>query len=76
MDGFLDTRAGDLAATVLLVVTILASRTAAARYIRSQEWGNVQISRRWLVTVRNVALLILSTTLVLVLYVKSSRPAA
>jgi small-conductance mechanosensitive channel len=75
MEEFLDSRAADLVATALLVLGVVVGRAAAVRYIRSQEWDNVQLSRRWLVTIRNVALLVLLFGIV-VIWAEQLRTAA
>ena len=75
VESLFDTRAADVISSAILVVVVLVGRTVAVRYVRNQEWANVQMSRRWMVQVRNFALLLLFFGLT-VIWAEQLRSAA
>lgn len=68
-------RAADVISSAILVLVVLVARGAAVRYVRNQEWANVQMSRRWMVQVRNFAILLLFFGLT-VIWAEQLRSAA
>ncbi len=75
VESLFDSRSADLIGSVILVVVVLVGRTVAVRYVRGQEWANVQMSRRWMVQIRNLALLLLIFGLT-VIWAEQLRSAA
>lgn len=75
MEAFFDLRAADVISSAILVLVVLVARGAAVRYVRNQEWANVQMSRRWMVQIRNFAILLLFFGLT-VIWAEQLRSAA
>ncbi len=75
VDSIFDSRSADVISSGILIALVVIGRSVAVRYVRNQEWANVQMSRRWLVQIRNLALLLLFFGLT-VIWAEQLRSAA